>query len=152
MDGVPYAGDKYLRLHVVVLVPLYRDQVPDEAHPILADVAEAPYERAEVRGAGLGGDKSLDRGEDERHVDWYPHRTEGLGRPQSLGDHRDLDDHVLGEASVALTLGYHTFIVGGDDLGAYRVGVDLLADGLDRLFKVGALLDNERGVGGDSVD
>src|SRR5438552_7441828 len=151
MNWVPDARHQYLCLELATVSVLDCYEVPDHAHPVLADVVQAPNERAQIRGSRLHGGETLIRREDERHVDWYPHLAECLRGLQPLRYHWDFDDYVLGERFVALPLRDHPFIVGRNDLSAHRVGIDLLANCLYRLFKVGSFLDNQRGVRCDSV-
>src|SRR3972149_6045331 len=70
VQGMAEAGGQHLGGQVIAVK--YLDDLPHYCHPFLADIVQAPDERADVGGASLGRQERLVRLEDEGCVDLDP--------------------------------------------------------------------------------
>src|SRR2546422_4348315 len=149
VQRVSDAPDENLSLHLVVAEDL--NEVLDDVHPAMADIIQPPDEGAHVGRAGLRGEKTLVRGEDERHVHRDTEPAHGLHRPQPLRYDGDLDHDVGGELRELLSLVHHGFVIRPHHLDADRP-LHFLADLLHYLLELSALLGDQGGVRRDTVE
>jgi len=119
---------------------------------IYPDVIESADEGRDIGGPGLGGEQSLQRGEDQRQVGLKALLTENLGRFESFCGQRQLDDDLVRSKARELL----PFLDHAGSLGChYFCGnrpVDQADDLLEDLVKIPAAFGDQRGVGGDAVN
>ena len=131
-----------------------RDDVFHLRQTVFGDVVEAADERADVAGAGAGGQKRLRHAEAQRHVHRDALGGQRVRGCQALDHGGDLHDDVRRDHGQLAAVGHDLVARHGHGFGGHRaVGADDVADALHVVVEVVELAADfrvQRGVGGDA--
>ncbi len=119
----------------------------------MADVVKASKERGDERCARLGREHALHAAEAQRDIDGDSLLDQTTGCDQPLGNHRDLDDDVIGKLGQLDPFGHHRLGVGAYHFGADRA-IHQRADLPKYITGIQFARDlrQQGGIGGDAVD
>jgi len=95
MHRVPYTCDQNFGFEIVVVVD--RDDLPNEFHPVGADIIEASNKWRDAPGARFRCQQRLGRRETQRHVDANAFSREPFRGFEPFRNQRALDHDVLME-------------------------------------------------------
>ncbi|MPL74124.1 hypothetical protein SDC9_19934 [bioreactor metagenome] len=142
-------GSQDFRLVIVVVID--RADVVDQLDTVEVDVVKPADERRDEARPGLRREDRLRGREAQRDVDHVAFGCESLAGGQAIPGERHLDRDIGGDLGKLQTLGDHVLRLGGHDLGRDRAR-NHVADLLRHLEDVAARFQDQRGVGGDTVD